>query len=406
MYNSSLGRKRPCSHENTICYVLLGIGRLEQSDGVCPQFSGLNICARNSAFPNKPDRPLNASLKPTILEKKQPWWNKKSLVRVRPNDHQCVVGTLVAVEVQSPHQYHRVSLADSKTSNQILRSLMQHLNLAASAEDTDTHRAKQVVGSVGVEVDTTVEYGGGILSNARGDESLATGVVLDEVGHVVDDTGDSNKTPAILGLLDIVVPVDDRQLLERHTPVKLDPLLVELLLLLLETALLDLVLAEGLQVGGEAELLPEPDRPLGRVILPPADCVAVVRGELVVEVVVSLAQSDERGDDVVPGAVTVVEGLIPEPVGQTVDTEGCLLDEEDAEDPGINIAAPPVTPAKTGDQGREHNAHEDDGLDEVQVLPDDDGVLVEVGDVGSADSLGVLLHDHPTDVAVHQAFPH
>lgn len=262
------------------------------------------------------------------------------------------------------------------------------------------------MGSVGVEVDTTVEDGGGILSDARRDEGLATGVVLNEVCHVVDDTGDGNKTPAVLGLLDVVVPVDDGQLLQRHAPVEPGPLLVQLLLLLLETSLLNLVLTEGLQVGGEAELLPEPDGPLGRVVLPPADCVTVVGRELVVEVVVSLAKGDERSDDMVPGAVAVIEGLLSEPVGQTVDTEGCLLDEEDAEDTGVHIAAPPVTPAKTGDHGREHNTHKDDGLDEVQVLPDDDGVLVEVGDVGSADSLGVLLHDHPANVAVHEALPH
>lgn len=262
------------------------------------------------------------------------------------------------------------------------------------------------MGSVGVEVDTTVEDGGGILSNARGDESLSTGVVLDEIGHVVDDTSDGNKASAVLGLLDVVVPIDNRKLLKRHAPIESGPLLVELLLLLLETTLLDLVLAEGLQVGGEAKLLPEPDGPLGRVVLPPADGVTVVGGELVVEVVVSLTKSDERRDDVVPGAVAVVEGLVTEPVGQTVDTECCLLDEEDAEDTSIDITTPPVTPTETGNQGREHYAHEDDGLDEVEVLPDDDGILVEVGDIGSADSLGVLLHHHPTDVAVHQALPH
>lgn len=35
-------------------------------------------------------------------------------MRLNPNDHHCVVGTL-AVEMQSPHQYHRFfPFADSK----------------------------------------------------------------------------------------------------------------------------------------------------------------------------------------------------------------------------------------------------------------------------------------------------
>jgi hypothetical protein len=36
----------------------------------------------------------------------------------------------------------------------------------------------------------------------------------------------------------------------------------------------------------------------------------------------------------------------------------------------------------------------------VTVLPDDDGVLVQIGDVGTANTLGVLLHDHPAKVRV------
>ncbi len=51
----------------------------------------------------------------------------------------------------------------------------------------------------------------------------------------------------------------------------------------------------------------------------PFDGIAVVRGELVVEVVVTLAQSNQSGEDVVTRAVAVVEGLVAEPVSQGVD---------------------------------------------------------------------------------------
>jgi hypothetical protein len=38
------------------------------------------------------------------------------------------------------------------------------------------------------------------------------------------------------------------------------------------------------------------------------------------------------------------------------------------------------------------------------VLPDNDGILVKVGDIGSALALGVPLEDHPSDVGVEETF--
>lgn len=258
------------------------------------------------------------------------------------------------------------------------------------------------MGSVGVVVDTSVEDGGGVLADSGVDESLATGVVLDELANVVDDTSDSDPGLAVLGLLDEVVPADNGEVLEGNAPVKGSALLVELLLLLLETALLDLVVGELLEVVGETELLPHPDAPLGRVILPPLNSVTEIAGELVVEVVVTLTKGDESSDDVVPGRVAVVEGLVAEPVGKRVDAEGSLLDEEDTEDTAVDEATSIVTPAETANKGRDDEGHGDDALDVVLVLENDDGVLVEIGDVGTADSLGVLLHDHPANVGVEE----
>jgi hypothetical protein len=258
------------------------------------------------------------------------------------------------------------------------------------------------MGTVGVEVDTTVEHGSGILSDTALDESLATGVLSDEVGNIVDNTSDGDQTTAVLSLLNVVVPFDNRELVERYTPVELGALLVDLLLELLDTSLLDLIGSELLEVGGEAELAPQPDGPLGGVVLVPFDSVAVVGGKLVVEVVVTLTESDKSGDDVITGRVAVVEGLVTKPVGKRVDAEGGLLDEEDAEDTGVDEATHPVTPHETSDGRGENQAHGDNGLDVVLVLPDDDGVLVEVGDVSAADTLGVLLHDHPAEMAVEE----
>ena len=145
------------------------------------------------------------------------------------------------------------------------------------------------MGSVGVVVDTTVEDGSCILSNSGADQSLSTGVLLDEVCDIMNNTGDGNKSSAVLGLGLVAVPVDDGELFERNAPVESLPLLVELLLQLLEAPLLNLVLLELLEIKGETELLPDPDRPLGGIILMPFDGVAVIRGKLMVEVVVTLS---------------------------------------------------------------------------------------------------------------------
>ena len=186
------------------------------------------------------------------------------------------------------------------------------------------------MGGVGVVVDPAVEDGRGVLADGRVDEGPAAGVGVDEVADVVDDARDGGELLAVVAAVgNEVVPGDDGELLERDAPVEGRPLAVELLLQLLDAALLDLVGAELLEVVGEAELLPGPDAPLGRVVLPPLDGVAVVRGELVVEVVVALAEGGDGGDDVVAGRVAVVEGLVAEPVGERVDAEGGLLDDED-----------------------------------------------------------------------------
>jgi hypothetical protein len=281
-------------------------------------------------------------------------------------------------------------------------STLPDLNFAATAKDTNTHGRQKVVGSVGVEVNTTVEDGSGILSDGGVDEGLATRVVLDKIGNIMDNTSNSNEALSSLGLGNEVIPVNDGELFKRNAPVEGSTLLVELLLELLNTALLNLFGTELLQLICKTKLLPEPDAPLGRVVLPPLNSVAVIRRKLVVEVVVTLTEGDKSGDDVITGRVAIIERLVAEPVGKRVDTEGSLLDETNTEDTGIDETTPPVTPAKTSNKSRESESHEENTLDVVLVLPDDNGVLVEIGDVSSALAFRVLLEDHPTHVRVHE----
>ena len=151
-------------------------------------------------------------------------------------------------------------------------------------------------------------------------------------------------------------------------------------------------------------MFPGPDAPLCGIVLEPFDGVSVVAGELVVEVVVAFSESDQGGEDVVSWGVPVIERLVAEPMGQGVDAEGSLLDEEDSEDAGVDEATLPVAPSQTGNQHGEDEGHEGDAWDVVLVLPENDGIFVEIGDVGAADALGVLLHDHPADVRVEETF--
>ena len=90
-------------------------------------------------------------------------------------------------------------------------------------------------------------------------------------------------------------------------------------------------------------------------------------------------------------------------MGERVDAERGLLDEPDAQDPAVDEAAEEVSPQQAAEERREHQAHGDDRLEVVAVLPDDDGVLVEIGNISAARALRVLLHHHPTQVRVQQA---
>jgi hypothetical protein len=213
------------------------------------------------------------------------------------------------------------------------------------------------MGGVGMVVDTAVEDGGGIFTNSRRNEGLTSGVVLDEVGDVMDDSSNGNEGLSVLGVCNEVVPVDNWELLQGNTPIKGSTFLVELLLQLLDTALLNLVLAKLLQVIGKAKLLPDPDGPLRGVILIPLDGISVIRGILVVEVVVALTQGDESGNNVVTGRVSVVEGLLTEPVGEGVDAESGLLEEKGSEDASVDETAEPITPTETSDGGRHDKGH-------------------------------------------------
>lgn len=135
----------------------------------------------------------------------------------------------------------------------------------------------------------------------------------------------------------------------------------------------------------------------------PFDSISVIGGELMVEVVVSFSKSDDSSDNMVTRGVAVVERLVAEPMGQRVDAEGGLLNDKDSENTSVDETSLPVPPSKTSDETREDHSHEDNALDVVSVLPDNDWVIVQVGNVGTADTLWVLLQDHPSEMRVDES---
>ena len=85
---------------------------------------------------------------------------------------------------------------------------------------------------------------------------------------------------------------------------------IELLLLLLDSAFFDLILAELFEVIGESALLPEEDGPLGGIELVPGDGVAIIGRKLMVEIVVTLPGSDQSSEYVISWGISIVERLI------------------------------------------------------------------------------------------------
>jgi hypothetical protein len=87
-------------------------------------------------------------------------------------------------------------------------------------------------------------------------------------------------------------------------------------------------------------------------------------------------------------------------MSERVDTEGSLLDNEDSENTSVDESTKPVSPSEASNKAREDHSHSDDSLDVVAVLPYDNRIIVKIRDIGTTNSLWVLLHEHPSEVRV------
>lgn len=221
-------------------------------------------------------------------------------------------------------------------------------------------------------------------------------------------------------------PVDDGEVVRVDGPFNLVGLGLQLLQFHGQLSLLDFVFGEGLELVSQAHPLHSNDEPLGRVVLVPLDGVAVVHGELMMEVVVTFTHGDESSDEVITRSVLVIEGSFTEVVSERVDAEGRLerhrnesakcsrqvdegrcivapprkthmVDESRAHSTSIEESALEVSPKQTRNESRDDVAHEDQEPDVVVVLPSDNLVLAQVANVGDT-RLATGLDEHPTHV--------
>ena len=167
--------------------------------------------------------------------------------------------------------------------------------------------------------------------------------------------------------------------------------------------LLNLIIWESLEVRGKSERRHGPDEPLGWIVLEPLDGISEVHWELVVEVVVTLTNGAKSGEKVVARSVLVVEWLVSEPVSERVDTEGRVVNETESSGTCEEESSPPVSPSKSGNQRWEGETHEQEQREVIVVLPLDDLVSRQVGNVGDS-NLSSGLDDHPSDVGPPETF--
>jgi hypothetical protein len=112
------------------------------------------------------------------------------------------------------------------------------------------------------------------------------------------------------------------------------------------------------------------------------------------EIMITLADGDERGDKVITRGVLVVERRVTEPMRERVYAKRRMVDKRQARGTCEEETAPPISPTETGDGHREEESHGQHQREVVFVLPSDNLVACQVGDVGYTD-LGSWFEDHP-----------
>mmetsp|Transcript_6305 Transcript_6305/g.19042 ORF Transcript_6305/g.19042 Transcript_6305/m.19042 type:complete len:280 (-) Transcript_6305:311-1150(-) len=231
-------------------------------------------------------------------------------------------------------------------------------------------------------------------------------MLLHKVIYFVYNAVENDEDFSLFGPTRHIFPPDNRKFVDGLSPVDLGLHFVELRLLDLYLRLANLVFRKSDELRRLSDQREELDDPLCRVIVIPENAVAIVVRKLVVIVVVSLAKGDQRGQNVVIGGVSRRVGLCPKSVCKRVHTEGRLMDKEHSAHACVDECAPKVVPENGGDGQRQNERKRDRDRQVVVVLPHDQLVFVEVGDVNPAAAALFLLPHHPSDMRKPEALVH
>ena len=145
----------------------------------------------------------------------------------------------------------------------------------------------------------------------------------------------------------------------------------------------DLFIRDAAEVADQAEFFQGPDGPFGRVEIGAFHSVAVVVLELVVIIVVALAEGEESHDRAIACAAARGVRLVAHAMTHGVDEKRAVLHRENAEDTGQQEAA------QRADRASPEKA-EEDGKTEAEsyrnrnapaVLPHDQRVAAEIVDI-------------------------
>lgn len=96
-------------------------------------------------------------------------------------------------------------------------------------------------------------------------------------------------------------------------------------------------------------------------------------------------------------------GLAPQRVGEGVNTEGCLMNDEHSTHASIHQTSPEVIPAKSGERHRENERKANRDWQVILVLPHYEFVLVQICDIDTARAPLLLLKNHPAEMRVPKA---
>lgn len=298
-----------------------------------------------------------------------------------------------------------------------------------------TEMSQQIARVLRVAVNLPVEGQRRIPTVPELQNLLSTRMHCDEVVNLMHNSFDHHQYFPVVDARLHFVPVHVRKRLDFLAPVDYSLEFVQLLLLHLEPRLDDLVVGEANQARAEAEVRQKSDHPLRRVVVVPADAVAVVVRELMMVVVVALTlrisrnreemlemkfdvrhdaakqktktyKSDKSRDDMVVAGVLLGISLLPKRVRQAVDAEGRLMNEKHATETSVDQRAPEITPSQVADGEGEDKAKEESNGQIVPVLEHNTLVRVEVADVDATSTTGVLLENHPSDVRVPEPLQH